>query len=127
MENVIHYSLVLLKEAVVVEPKEKADYKLFQESVIVMELDAELLENYAALIEYIYEMIDRDGPDYGTYAGEKIEWKLVKIIDIWEPRDRVEVLDEYAEVYCRYLEMPGESTVDDVVNKYYSGFAYERY
>lgn len=125
MQNKYQYSIILLKEAHISTIKTAHEHKLFEESIIIIESEKDLLENKTDFINYIDYLIAESDEDYLNEFEEIVSWRREKIIDVFELTDKVRIEEKFAEVYSRFLEMPVSASVQDVIDKFYSDYVWE--
>ena len=119
------YSIVLLKEAIIKNPVVTKDHKLFEESLILISISENLLRDKEKFLIFIRNLVQNNEEIYPNEFGEMVIWKLAKIIDVFEISEDIEFSLPFQEVYSRFLEMPANASIDDVVNKFYSDYVWE--
>lgn len=112
------YSIVLLKESTVVERKNTDDTKFFEESIILLDVDEAFFEENSptALLTYFNEKIPSE--KYINGYGEIVHNRVVRVIAYFPIIDVIEATD-FTEVYSRFFVESTDTTVEEVVNKYY--------
>lgn len=119
------YSIVLLKEAIIKNPVVTKDHKLFEERLILISISENLLRDKEKFLIFIRNLVQNNEEIYPNEFGEMVIWKLAKIIDVFEISEDIEFSLPFQEVYSRFLEMPANASIDDVVNKFYSDYVWE--
>lgn len=112
------YSVVLLKESTISEPKNKDDTKFFEESIILLNVKEAFFENKSpeALSAYFNEKLPP--LEYMNGYGETVYSRIVRVIDYFQLNDPVDA-DDLTEVYSRFIVEKIGVTAEEVVNKYY--------
>lgn len=112
------YSVVLLKESIIIEHRNTDDTKFFEESIILLDVKEEYFKNKSekALLAHFNEQIPP--VEYVNGHGESVLNRIIRIIDYVELMDSIEA-DDYTEVYSRFLIEKIGTTPEDVIIKYY--------
>lgn len=114
------YSLKILKESFT--EASVLEHKLFEESVVLTNSFQEnSSEDYQ---KKILKKISNQEPEYKNQYGEKVSWKAVLIVDVYELDFKLNGFEDYCEVFSRFIEMPSSATVQDVIKKFYSDYVW---
>lgn len=113
-------SLKILKKAVV--ETNNPEHQLFEESVVLVKSFQE--NDSISYQQKILDDITKKESTYKNQFGEKVLWKAVLIIDVYELNFKLELIEDYCEVFSRFIEMPPHSTVQDVVHVFYSDYTF---
>lgn len=121
----ILYSVVLVKESLIYEHKNKDDTKIFEESIILIKCNENFFEN-SSQEELLLYFNDKIPPlEYINAYEEKLKNYIVCVIDYFEIIDEMKI-ENFIEVYNRnFIETKGTS-LDDIINKYYGGFVFKK-
>lgn len=116
-------SVSVLKEGLI--NNERSKYKpLFEESIYLIDIDVHDKEKEELLIE-IKKHLRKVEISYKNEYGEEIQWKIYKILDLFDNIYNLEVTEFPNEVYSRHLELPQNSDYQDVLDKFYSDYVWE--
>lgn len=115
------YSVILLKESKIASPV-KNDCKIFEESIILCSLSENFFNNnsYEDILNYFIQKI----PPYkyeNAYC-ELVSKEIVAVIDFFYVLDNVN-FQEFSEVYSRHFIETPNTTLKDVIEKYYFDFS----
>lgn len=113
------FSVVLLKESFVEELKNDDNTKIFEESVVLVNLEEDFFEgkSQVELVAYFNEYILP--MKYENIYGENVLNKIVQVVDYFELMYEIEIRD-FMEVYSRYFVEELGTTRDDMLSKYYA-------
>lgn len=123
MENSL-ISVVVLKEGLV-NKRDIQKPSLFEESIYLLELK---IENKAVsdIVFEIKKQLDLVvNMTYTNECGEKISWRLVKIIDVFDSIYDIKEIIVPNEVYSRHLPSEKGDTYHDIIETFYSDFVWE--
>lgn len=113
------YSVILLKESVVLKIKNKQDMtKIFEESIILVRLPNNFFDSKSKddLLLYFRDKVPT--LEYKNGYGEDVEINVVYVVDYFEVLNEIEAAD-YTEIYSRHFIEDYETSVVDILNKYY--------
>ena len=115
------YSVVLLKECKIENYVSEDDAKIFEESVVLCELEDDFFEETSPeeLLEYFAKKIPAN--NYTNAYGEEVSVEVVAVIDYFNLFENVE-FDNFTEIYCRHFIEKKSMMVADVIEKYYPDF-----
>ena len=115
------YSVVLLKECKIENYVSEDDAKIFEESVVLCELEDDFFEETSPeeLLEYFAKKIPAN--KYTNAYGEEVSVEVVAVIDYFNLFENVE-FDNFTEIYCRHFIEKKSMVVADVIEKYYPDF-----
>lgn len=116
-------SIVVLKERLI-NNIFSTEQPLFEESLYLLNLDINDKTKKQLLTE-IHQQLKPTELSYKNEFHEKIEWKIVKIIDIFDNIDGLTITEFPNEVYSRHLSLPPNSTLDDAISQFYSDYIWE--
>lgn len=116
-------SVVVLKEMLIDNERPKGTIS-FEESIYLIDLDMNDKVKKDILTE-IKKLLKKIEISYKNEYGEEIQWKIYKIIDIFENIYALEVTNFPNEIYSRHLELPANSEYEDIILKYYSDYVWE--
>lgn len=119
--NIVAVSV--LKERLINGYRSK-DKPFFEESIYLIEIDLHEKEKKAILLE-IKKLLEDVEISYKNEYGETIQWKIYKIIDLFDSIYDLEVINFPNEIYSRHLELPANSEYHDIISKYYSDYVWE--
>lgn len=116
------YSVVLLKECKIENYVSEDDAKIFEESVVLCELEDDFLEETSPeeLLEYFAKKIPAN--KYTNAYAEEVSVEVVAVIDYFNLFENVE-FDNFTEIYCRHFIEKKSMVVADVIEKYYPDFS----
>ena len=116
------YSVVLLKECKIDNYVSEDDAKIFEESVVLCELEDDFFEKTSPeeLLEYFAKKIPAN--KHTNAYGEEVSVEVVAVIDYFNLFENVE-FDNFTEIYCRHFIEKKSLMVADVIEKYYSDFS----
>ena len=116
------YSVVLLKECKIENYVSEDDAKIFEESVVLCELEDDVFEETSPeeLLEYFAKKIPAN--KYTNAYGEEVSVEAVAVIDYFNLFENVE-FDNFTEIYCRHFIEKKSMVVADVIEKYYPDFS----
>ena len=116
------YSVVLLKECKIENYVSEDDAKIFEESVVLFELEDDFFEETSPeeLLEYFAKKIPAN--KYTNAYGEEVSVEVVAVIDYFNLFENVE-FDNFTEIYCRHFIEKKSMVVADVIEKYYPDFS----
>ena len=116
------YSVVLLKECKIENYVSENDAKIFEESVVLCELEDNFFEETSPeeLLEYFAKKIPAN--KYTNAYGEEVSVEVVAVIDYFNLFENVE-FDNFTEIYCRHFTEKKSMVVADVIEKYYPDFS----
>lgn len=116
------YSVVVLKEGKIDKPLVTGD-KIFEELILLCTLPEHFFEDatYPDILKYFREKMPP--LTFQNAYGEMVSEEVIAVIDAFSPFSRID-FEEFAEVYSRHFTEPFETTLDDILNKYYSDFSF---
>ena len=116
------YSVVLLKECKIENYVSEDNAKIFEESVVLCELEDDFFEEISPeeLLEYFAKKIPAN--KYTNAYGEEVSVEVVAVIDYFNLFENVE-FDNFTEIYCRHFIEKKSMVVADVIEKYYPDFS----
>lgn len=116
-------SVVVLKERLINYQPSKTD-PLFEESIYLIKLDlAHKTKN--DLLAEIKQGLQSVELSYENEFGEHIQWKIFKIIDLFESIYNLDTTDLPNEVYSRHLALPANANPNDVLAMFYADYVWE--
>ena len=116
------YSVVLLKECKIENYVSEDNAKIFEESVVLCELEDDYFEEISP--EELLEDFAKNLPanKYTNAYGEEVSVEVVAVIDYFNLFENVE-FDNFTEIYCRHFIEKKSMVVADVIEKYYPDFS----
>lgn len=104
-----------------IEVQGSVPHESFEHRIVLLCVDKDLSNQH--LRQKIYDDLTEE--PYETANGVIVQWRLQKILDVFELVDSIPVqsTDFPIEVYSRYFFDDG--TLQDVLNKYFSDFVWE--
>ncbi len=119
------FSVVLVKESLIYEHKNKDDTKIFEESIILIKSNENFFEN-SSQEELLLYFNDKIPPlEYINAYEEKLKNYIVCVIDYFEIIDEMKI-ENFIEVYNRHFIETKGTSLDDIINKYYGGFVFKK-
>lgn len=118
------YSVVLLKETKIKNPKVINDKnKRFEEVIVLCTLPNDFFENnsYKDILKHFKEKIPT--LKYNNCYGELICQKVVAVIDSFNIISNIK-FNEFEEVYSRHFIEEENTTLNNIIEKYYSEFSF---
>lgn len=123
MNNKKLVSVVVLKEGFV-DQQLPQEQPLFEESIYLFELDPTAYPK-AELASRIREAVAAVEVPYKNQAGELIEWRVFKIIDIFENIYNLQVTESPTEVYSRNFNPEKGLNRKNILATFYSDYVWE--
>ncbi|MGX7199559.1 hypothetical protein ACWOEH_06730 [Enterococcus nangangensis] len=116
------HSLKIVKEAVV--HAENVEHKLFEESIVLTKSFNFTNDSSVEGQRKILAAITSQEPQYKNEYGDLVEWKAVLIVEVCEVDFDIPPMDEYAEIFSHFIEMPPAATLQDVIHKFYPDYVW---
>lgn len=116
-------SVSVLKEGLINNERPNNN-AFFEESIylINMKLDRKTKKE---LVTEIKDKLKTVEISYKNEVGEVIQWKIYKIIDVFDSVYDIDVMDFPNEVYSRHLELSTNSEHEEILTKYFSDYVWE--